>query len=341
MAGVSTGTVDRFLHNRGKISIKAQKKVDQVLKEINYQPNLIARSLALKKTYHLYALIPSYTEGDYWELFYHGIHKAEKELFSYNVKIKYLYFDPYDKSSFDQLIPQIDKDCCQGVVIATLFKESVLSLTHKLDEMDIPYVLVDANIKNTHSIAYFGTHSYDSGHIAGHLMYEQLKRKDDIAVFRFVSKGETMSNQVQQREKGFRDYLHQQVFEGNIHTIYIHAEEIEKDIPLLDTFLKDHPYIRGGIVFSSRAHVIADYLNEHHPDIDFKMIGYDVIDSNVRHLKEGHITHLIAQRPEEQAANSMRALFDFLIQKKSPKKINYMPIDILIKENIEYYDNYI
>lgn len=50
-------------------------------------------------------------------------------------------------------------------------------------------------------------------------MYEQLKRKDDIAVFRFVSKGETMSNQVQQREKGFRDYLHQQVFEGNIHTI--------------------------------------------------------------------------------------------------------------------------
>lgn len=46
MAGVSTGTVDRFLHNRGKISIKAQKKVDQVLKEINYQPNLIARSLA-------------------------------------------------------------------------------------------------------------------------------------------------------------------------------------------------------------------------------------------------------------------------------------------------------
>ena len=74
--------------------------------------------------------------------------------------------------------------------------------------MDIPYVLVDANIKNTHSIAYFGTHSYDSGHIAGRLMYEQLKRKDDIAVFRFVSKGETMSNQVQQREKGFRDYLH-------------------------------------------------------------------------------------------------------------------------------------
>lgn len=53
MSGVSTGTVDRILHNRGKVSEEAQKKVEKVLKEIDYHPNLIARSLALKKNYHL------------------------------------------------------------------------------------------------------------------------------------------------------------------------------------------------------------------------------------------------------------------------------------------------
>ena len=50
MSGVSTGTVDRILHNRGKVSEEAQKKVEKVLKEIDYHPNLIARSLALKRT---------------------------------------------------------------------------------------------------------------------------------------------------------------------------------------------------------------------------------------------------------------------------------------------------
>ena len=44
LSGVSTGTVDRILHNRGKVSEEAQKKVEKVLKEIDYHPNLIARS---------------------------------------------------------------------------------------------------------------------------------------------------------------------------------------------------------------------------------------------------------------------------------------------------------
>ena len=34
MSGVSTGTVDRILHNRGKVSEEAQKKVEKVLKEM-------------------------------------------------------------------------------------------------------------------------------------------------------------------------------------------------------------------------------------------------------------------------------------------------------------------
>ena len=50
LSGVSTGTVDRILHERGKVSEDARKKVEKILKEIDYQPNLIARSLALKKT---------------------------------------------------------------------------------------------------------------------------------------------------------------------------------------------------------------------------------------------------------------------------------------------------
>ena len=66
LSGVSTGTVDRILHNRGKVSEEAQKKVEKVLKEIDYHPNLIARSLALKKKYHFITLTPSFAEGDYW-----------------------------------------------------------------------------------------------------------------------------------------------------------------------------------------------------------------------------------------------------------------------------------
>lgn len=40
-SGVSVGTVDRVLHNRPNVSGKARAKVETVLKEINYQPNIM------------------------------------------------------------------------------------------------------------------------------------------------------------------------------------------------------------------------------------------------------------------------------------------------------------
>ena len=48
MAGVSVGTVDRVLHNRGDVSEKSRKKVEQVLEKILYRPNLLVSSIGVK-----------------------------------------------------------------------------------------------------------------------------------------------------------------------------------------------------------------------------------------------------------------------------------------------------
>jgi len=341
LSGVSTGTVDRILHNRGKVSEEARKKVEKVLKEIDYHPNLIARSLALKKKYHFYTLIPSFAEGEYWSTFTHGVTKAEQELFSYNVDVTPLYFNQYDKGSFDQLIEELEDADCQGVVIATLFKESVLELTNRLDRKEIPYVLVDAYIENTNCIAYYGTNSYDSGYIAGRLLLEQITKNEDIAIFRFLRKGDLYSTQVQVRESGFRTYLEEKGYMGRIHYVRIHADDIKENYKVLDAFFNDNPKVQAGIIFNSRAHLLGSYFSQKVLTEPFKLIGYDVIDSNIEYLNNGHITHLVAQRPEVQGFNCVKALFRHLALHEKVNQINYMPIDILMKENIKYYNNYI
>ena len=65
MAGVSIGTVDRVIHNRGKVSEENRKKVQAILDMVHYQPNLMARSLASKKQYRLVAITPFFTKGEY------------------------------------------------------------------------------------------------------------------------------------------------------------------------------------------------------------------------------------------------------------------------------------
>ena len=64
MAGVSVGTVDRVLHNRGDVSEKSRKKVEQVLEKILYRPNLLVSSIGVKRKITLAIVLPSHQQGE-------------------------------------------------------------------------------------------------------------------------------------------------------------------------------------------------------------------------------------------------------------------------------------
>ena len=65
MAGVSVATVDRVIHNRGKVSEENLARINEVLHEVNYRPNLIARSLASGRQYTLAVVMPRFAQGGY------------------------------------------------------------------------------------------------------------------------------------------------------------------------------------------------------------------------------------------------------------------------------------
>ena len=45
-SGVSRGTVDRVIHNRPSVKPEIRERVQAVIEELNYQPNMTARALA-------------------------------------------------------------------------------------------------------------------------------------------------------------------------------------------------------------------------------------------------------------------------------------------------------
>ena len=47
-AGVSRGTVDRVLHNRGHVDQRVAEKIHQIAKELSYRPNRAGQALASK-----------------------------------------------------------------------------------------------------------------------------------------------------------------------------------------------------------------------------------------------------------------------------------------------------
>ena len=98
-------------------------------------------------------------------------------------------FWPIRQQQFRRINPEDWDRGLPRVIIATLFKQSVLTLTQRLDQKGIPYILIDSFIDHTNCISYYGTHSYDSGYIAGRLLFEQIRQGDDLVIFRFTRKG--------------------------------------------------------------------------------------------------------------------------------------------------------
>lgn len=341
LAGVSVGTVDRVLHNRGRVSEEKRAKIEKVLKEINYEPNMVARFLASKKDYTFAVLIPSFAQGEYWELVTNGIDKATAELKNFNVAVEYFFFDQQDESSFNKTVQALQQREFAGVVIATIFGDSVIELSRKLEENEIPYIYIDSDIPNQHNLAYFGADSHMSGTIAAKLMMREIGQSGDVIIGKIKYKGTSNSVQMETREQGFKDYLNKNGFTGHIYYLEIDSEQSKDVLRELKDIISNVQNGAGAIVFNSRIYELADLfktLNSEHKN--FKLIGYDSIEKNVEALKNDQVLFLISQRSIQQGYDAIKSLSSYLLFSKSINKTNFMPIDILMKENIEYYKNY-
>jgi len=61
LAGVSITTVSRVINNNYPVKEETRRKVERAIKELDYKPNLLARSLINKKTKSLGVVVPSIT----------------------------------------------------------------------------------------------------------------------------------------------------------------------------------------------------------------------------------------------------------------------------------------
>ena len=334
--GVSVGTVDRVLYNRGGVKAATKEKVLKTLKEMNYTPNMLAKTLALKKNIKIVTFIPDPEKNEYWKKFHTGVEHALADMKNFNMTVETLTFDMYDEDDFKQKTGKVLELNPSGVVFIPVFKKSAIAFSQKLDELNIPYSFMDTYLQGVNQVAYFGQDAKKSGFVAGKLLKYSLKDKDRVAILK-ITENDYVSRLIRTRVEGFCEFIHSGT-----------GKKITIDEYLIDLSQDDEPEKTLSGIFqagnysaffipNSRGFIVADYLAGKNTDKHFIIIGYDLLDKNVRYLKEDYIDFLISQKPEEQSYNAIKSLFDFILMNKKSHKINYTPIDIIIKENIDFY----
>ncbi|MBQ8673140.1 MAG: LacI family DNA-binding transcriptional regulator [Bacteroides sp.] len=337
MADVSVGTVDRVIHGRSGVSETSRKRVEEILKQLDYQPNMYASALASNKKYDFECIIPQHEKGEYWTEVENGIDEGIKAFSDFNITVHLSYYDPYDYHSFGNAAEKILETQPDGVLFAPTAPQYTKPFTDRLNELSIPYIYIDSNIKEEPALSFFGQNSHQSGYFAARMLM-LLAGEDarEIAIFRKINAGIVGSNQQERREIGFRTYMQQFHPSCNILELNLHAKQDSEDTRMLDEFFARHPHVKNGIIFNSKAYIIGEYLLKKGKK-GINLMGYDLLQRNVECLQQGSIFFLIAQQPALQGFNGIKALCDHLILKKEVARENFMPIDLLTKENIAFY----
>ena len=337
LAGVSIGTVDRVLHNRGEVAENTKQKIQDILKETNYSPNVMAQALKTKKKFHIVSLLPAATkDNSFWKKHQLGIRKALDELYPFPVSLTQVTFDIESEEDFQnktRIVTELKPD---GVLFAPIFMSESVTFCTQLKELGIPFIFIDGYIENIDFLGYVGEDIFQSGRVAGQLIDMITPEKSDILIVT-IARNIRNVHHLSKRTEGFLSYFRnsgRNVGKKIILNIPDPSSETIKNN--IDNTLSENPEIKSIFITGSRSYLIAMYLRKKGLN-SIELVGYDLLDSNVKFLKAGISRFLIGQRPDEQAYKGVKKLFEYLSLHKIPEKIEYLPVDIVTSENVDFF----
>ena len=142
-AGVSQSTVSKFLNTPELLSEEYRVRVAKAVKDLNFVPNNIARSMRLKKTNQIALIVPDIVNPFYSELF--------SEMRAYAKQLGYsiiVYTTEDDLSELNRYIDNIDGFFADGIIFCFLDEDGIIQHIDNIHDK-IPITLISWDIHST------------------------------------------------------------------------------------------------------------------------------------------------------------------------------------------------
>ena len=196
MAGVSTTAVSFVLNNRPGVSDATRQKVQRIIRETSFIPNVHTRRLNLGKSFTIHVVLKQYAYGLYNQFALETLSGVFKEGKSLGYSIIFTLID--EDMPCEQIIESVRSKDCDGIILNQIDDPQLLS---QLQRENIPFVCVDAHLPATSALPMVEVDYYDAAYRATEYLYDHGHR--DIG---FIGP-ETPVEHCANTFRGFTDYL--------------------------------------------------------------------------------------------------------------------------------------
>ena len=137
-AGVSISTVSRVVNDSKPVSPELKIKVMEVIEELGYRPNEVARSLVTKKSYLIGVIVPDIGQSDVANIL-RGIEEVGK-MYNYDILLCSSYGDQNAELNYLQLL---NRKQVEGLIIMSAKLEK--DVEAYINAFNIPFVFLSTN----------------------------------------------------------------------------------------------------------------------------------------------------------------------------------------------------
>lgn len=328
LAGVSRGTVDRVLNNRGSVNAKTAARVREIAEKLNYKPNKAGLMLAAQKKNLKIGVILFSDTNPFFKEVLDGVNDKARELAAYNFKVLVREV-PFDETEQFNAMEELLKEGINGLVIAPFNSLFVAAEIDRFVDSGIPVITVNTDILSRR-MAYIGSNYRLSGQTAAGLV--SLMTFGEIHIGIVTGSFHVLCHS--DRIEGFTSTLTEK---GNhmhiVETIENHDDETESYEKVRE-MLAAHPEINvlyfaaGGVAGGCRAVIESGRTDT------IRIFTYDCVPTTKELLDSGVITATICQHPYKQGYLPVELLSRYLIEGTACEEFHYTDTDIRIKENL-------
>lgn len=339
-AGVSRGTVDRVLNNRGRVAEDKKKRILEIAEEMGYEPNIVAKGLAIRKKHLKIGFI--YIDDDFSPLQRVLVQEARgyaAELMAYGVDVCFIPLvgrRPEEDRVREELLQIIKNYKVDGYASIGPVAERLNCLLKENKEPRYPIVVYNVKEYSESGICYVGCDFYEAGRLACGVA-ALMTNGSGKACMVSIDYEELESTRF--RIQGFED--EQRKNYPNLEIVGIQKfnwnEDYNSFMQKVDAFLtaKEHIDViyfiyAGDDVCSEK---MAELGEKHH----IRIITSDLVTEKQKQLlHDNKFAAMISQEPKAQGRKPLEILFEYLAYGKKPENEWYKTgMSIRLPQNLD------
>lgn len=331
LLGISIGTVDRALHGRPGISPKTLAKVLKKAEELNYRPNVAARSLKLNRRLRIVVHLP-HQIASFFDPLRDGIRAAATASAGVAVDLEFRTYPYIGKGDVESLEADIGRGY-DGIILTPGDPVKFDPLIRRITAQGTPVVCVASDAPRSGRLASVTVDAGISGAIAAELFARTLKKPGSVATIT----GDLNTMDHAEKLKGFAAALATMAPHLSLHPA-IESHDRPKDAERAAVALINQKARPAGIYISTANSLpVLHALEERNALEQIQVIATDLFPDLVSFLESGRILATLYQRPFTQGKAAFEGLMRYLLDGVAPEPVTRLAPHIVLRSNLPLF----